>query len=658
MDLTQGTLTQALEHHQAGRLAEAERMYREILARRPRHPDALHLLGALAGAAGRHDEALALIGQAIQASPTVAAFHNSLGLALQSQGRHCEAGLCFAQALSLAPGFVEAHVNFGNSLQSLGLLQEAAAQYQAALRSRPDCAEAHNNLGNALLAGEDAPAAEACFREALRLRPDYAAAWVNLSGALQRQQRPEEAQRCCLEAVRLAPEMSEAYSNLAAIWSAAGRFDEAEALAREAIRRKPDLAEAWTLLSVAHSGRGRYAEAERCARRSLELRPGYAEAWNNLGNALQEQDRFEEAEACYRESLRLKPRLAEAHYNLGNLRRQKLRLSEAAGCYREAIRLNPGHAKAHWNLSLTLLAAGELERGWEEFEWRWKNPKTPPRGFPQPLWDGASLEGRTILLHAEQGLGDTIQFIRYAELAKAAGAAVVVECPAKLGPLVASAPGVDRVVEAGAPLPPFDVQAPLMSLPRILRTSPERIPARVPYLSVDPDRRRRWEARLAGAAGFRVGLAWKGNPEHPEDRFRSAGWDVLQPLSEIRDVAWYSLQHGGRPGVFPGGKVTDLAPETKDFRDAAGAIEQMDLVITVDSVMAHLAGALGRPVWVLLAHLPDWRWMLERQTSPWYPTARLFRQPERGDWESVIESVGEALIQERSKAANRERYAL
>lgn len=652
------SLKQALEHHRAGRLAEAEDRYRGVLAAEPGHPDALHLLGSLVSALGRSEEALVLVGQAVRARPGVAPFHNSLGTVLQSLGRHYEAGLCFTQALALEPGLAEAHVNFGNSLQALGLLEEAAAQYGAALRSQPGCAEAHNNLANTLAAAGDFRASEASFREAIRLKPGYAEAWVNLSGALKGLDRFEEAAGCCLEAIRFAPDMAEAYSKLGAVLSAVERFEEAEAAAQEALRRKPALAEPWSVLSIIHHARQSFGEAERCARRSLELRPDSAEGWNNLGNALQEQGRMEEAEACYHTALRLRPGLADAHYNLGNARRRQRRLPEARACFEEAVRLNPAHAKAQLNLALTQLQSGDLERGWEQYEWRWKNPKTPPRRFPQPLWDGSPLTDRTILLHSEQGLGDTIQFIRYAEIVKAAGAVVAVECPAKLAPLVAVVSGVDRVVEAGADLPEFDIQAPLLSLPRLFRTTLANVPAKVPYLSVDAERRRRWCERLAGAGRLRVGLAWKGNPQQPDDRNRSMSWETLSPLTQVSGVDWFSLQYGEHPGASTGGRVADLAPQTEDFRDAAAAIEQLDLVISVDSSMAHLAGALARPVWVLLPFLADWRWLLDREDTPWYPTMRLFRQPERGDWQSVVRSVGKALVEECSKGGGAGRYAL
>jgi tetratricopeptide (TPR) repeat protein len=387
------------------------------------------------------------------------------------------------------------------------------------------------------------------------------------------------------------------------------------------------------------------------------LRSGCAEGHNTLGNALQEQGRLEEAEQCYRTAIRLKPRLGEAHYNLGNAARAGGRLAEARAGYERTIALEPRHAKAHWNRSLLLLAAGEFEEGWEEFEWRWRKPDTPPRQFPQPLWDGSRLEGRGILLHAEQGLGDTIQFIRYAKLVEQAGGKVCFECPRQLAPLLESVEGIDILVEAGSALLGFDVHAPLASLPRLFGTTAARIPAGVPYLRVGEAFAEKWRRRLEGTGGPRIGLVWAGNPQHPEDRLRSLRLEAFEPLAATQGVSWYSLQFGASASQAahpPGGmNLVDLGPETEDFRDAAAAIQQLDLVISVDTAMAHLAGALARPVWVLLGYVPDWRWLLDRSDSPWYPSMRLFRQPRPGDWEAVIEAVADALEKDPGIASQR-----
>jgi tetratricopeptide (TPR) repeat protein len=636
-------LVEGLAHHQAGRVGQAEALYQHVLVREPDNPDALHLLGMLAHGANRHEEAARRIARAVQLRGNVAPFHNNLGVVLQALGRHHEAGLCFAQALAVSPDYVEAHINFGNALQSLGLPGEAILHCRRAIELKPDCAEAHNNLGNIRLAEGDGPAAEACFRAALAIRPAYAEAWLNLSGALKEEDRFEEAVACCQEALHLTPDLAEAWSNLAAMLSAMERLDPAEHAARQALALKPGLAEPHVVLAVIEQAQGRFPEAEASSREALRLRGDYAEASNNLGNAVQEQGRLEEAEASYRAALRSKPKLADAHYNLGNVLRLSRRLAEAGACYERAIRLRPGYVKAHWNLAHVLLAAGDMQRGWEEFEWRWKKKDTPPRCFPQPAWDGAPLDGRTILLHAEQGLGDAIQFIRYAELVKRSGGTVLFECPAKLAGLFETVQGIDALAPAGAPLPAFDVQAPLLGLPRIFHTTLARIPAGVPYLAAGADCRSKWKERLAGYQGRKIGLVWRGNPQHAENRSRSLNPETLSPLAGVPGITWFSLQFGENGAPPPIHGLVDLGPETEDFRDAAAAVEQMDLVISADTSMAHLAGALARPVWVLLACVPDWRWLLDREDTPWYPTMRLFRQRQPGEWKPVTEAVREAL---------------
>jgi tetratricopeptide (TPR) repeat protein len=643
MNTAASELVEGLAHHQGGRVGQAEALYQQVLVREPDNADALHLLGMLAHGANRHEEAVGRIARAVQLKGNVAPYHNNLGVVLQALGRHHEAGLCFAQALAVSPNYVEAHINFGNALQSLGLPGEAVLHYRRAIELKPDSAEAHNNLGNVRLAEGDGRAAEACFRAALAIRPAYAEAWLNLSGALKEADRFEEAVACCQEALHLAPDLAEAWSNLAAILSAMERLDPAEHAAREALARKPGLAEPHVVLAAIQQAQGKFREAEASSREALRLRGNYAEASNNLGNAVQEQGRLQEAEVHYRAALRSKPKLADAHYNLGNVLRLGRRLAEAGACYEQAIRLRPGYVKAHWNLAHTLLLAGDLERGWEEFEWRWKKKDTPARCFAQPAWDGAPLEGRTILLHAEQGLGDAIQFIRYAELVKRSGGTVLFECPAKLAGLFETARGIDGMTPAGAALPAFDVQAPLLGLPHIFHTTLADIPAGVPYLAAGADYRSKWKERLAGYAGRRIGLVWRGNPQHGEDRFRSLSPETLSPLAGISGVTWFNLQFGEHTASPPIHGLVDLGPETEDFRDAAAAVEQMDLVISADTSMAHLAGALAKPVWVLLPCVPDWRWLLDRDDTPWYPSMRLFRQWRRGEWKPVIAAVREAL---------------
>ena len=422
-----------------------------------------------------------------------------------------------------------------------------------------------------------------------------------------------------------------------------GKLDEAVACYRRALELKPDYAEAHNNLGTAFKDQGKLDEAVACYRRALELKPDFAEAHNNLGIALKDQGKLDEAVACYRRALELKPDYAEAHNNLGNALKDQGKLDEAVACYRRALELKPDFAEAHGNQSLLSLLTGDFQRGWAEYEWRWKTKQCQRRDFSQPLWDGQPLEGRTILLHAEQGLGDAIQFVRYAALVKQRGGAVIVECPKPLLSLLASCAGIDRLVGRGDDLPPFDVHAPLLSLPGIFHTSLETIPADVPYLFADPGLVEHWREELGGIAGFKIGIAWRGNPEHRNDRARSIPLSCFEPLAGLPGVrllackkgrAWSSCKSW--PDRFP---ITELGSRLDDFMDTAAVLMNLDLVITCDTAVAHLAGALGVPVWVALPFVPDWRWLLDRSDSPWYPTMRLFRQKKPGDWAGVFEEI-------------------
>ncbi len=652
-------LKAGLELQTASRLKEAEALYREVIAHDPGNADAWHLLGTVFHAGGQPGLAVAHIARAIQVRPDIATFHNNLGNALLDSGKPEHARMCFEHALWLDPRYAEAHVNLGNALQALGKPEEAVFCYVKAIELIPGLAEAHNNLGNALASlGRDEEGI-LCLREALRLKPDYAAAYVNLARLLRAAKRHEEAAACCQEAIRRKPDLAEAYGCLGVVLLDLERHGEGEACLREALRRKPGSPEMLVTLAVTLVGRKRAREGAECCRQALAVRPGFAEAHNNLATALEELGQLEEAASCYRRAIELKPAMADAHYNLANTLRRELKMSEACCEYDEAVRLQPGHEKAHWNRALTWLLMADFERGWEEFEWRWKTKVSRPRELGRPLWDGGPLEGRTILLYAEQGLGDTIQFARYATSMKESGAKVVIECQRPLVALLEGAFGRGSVVAAGDPLPDFDVQAPLMSLPRIFRTRLETIPAEVPYLAVAAEYKEKWKRRLRTGPSLRVGLAWAGNQEHAGDRQRSMTLDEFAPLAGLAGVEFYSLQYGRaacQAASPPEGlRLVDISGIAGEFRDAAAAVDNLDLVITVDTAMAHLAGALGRPVWTLLGYVPDWRWMLDREDSPWYPTMRLFRQRWPGGWREVMERVREALRGEVEGAARRER---
>jgi Flp pilus assembly protein TadD len=488
----------------------------------------------------------------------------------------------YRQAVQADPDCADAHFELGNLLAHHGHFQAGADSYRQVLHLQPDNAEAHNNLGVMLAEQRQFEAALPCYEQALALRPDYAEAHYNLGNALKELDRMEEGAAC-------------------------------------------------------------YA-------RALQLRPGFAGAHLNRGIALARAGRLAEAVTEYQDAQRLRPDWPEGHNNLGLALSHLGRHDEALAEYARALQLRPDFADAHYNRALSWLAQGDFERGWPEFEWRWRLDELPPRPFQQPRWDGSPLAGRTILLHGEQGLGDTIQFIRFARHVKKPGATVLVECQRALIPLLTGVAGVDRLVARGEPLPAFDVHFPLMSLGGLFVKSVAAIPAEARYLAADAGRVEHWRRELSGLPGFKIGIAWQGSRGYRWDRLRSIPLRCFAPLARRPGVTLVSLQKG--PGVDQltpkvGFDVVDLGAHLDNdggaFQDTAAVLASLDLVVTSDTAFAHLAGALGRPVWVALALAPEWRWLLGREDSPWYSTMRLFRQTCPGDWEGVFQRIAAAL---------------
>ena len=497
-------------------------------------------------------------------------------------------------------------------------------------------ADAKVTRGTALALKGRRAEAMALFREALQLQPDHAKAHHNLGVALAEEKNLTDALAAFREALVWQPQYPEAHHSLGNTLAEMGRDEEAVLAFREAIRIKPDLADAHHNLGVTLTRLGRAGEAIVYLEHAVRLRPNAADGHNNLGLAYAERGDYQAAEACYRRALQLNPHFADAHTNLGSAFKEQGRLEDAIASYDLALVLEPDQASTRWNRALAWLQMGNYRQGWQEYEWRWRRRGATPREFNQPLWNGDDLNGQTILLHCEQGLGDDVQFIRYAALVKKRGGTVCVAAPPSLVELFGSCPGVDRVVPEDQPLPPFDVHAPLMSLPGVFATTLETVPAVVPYLSADPARVERWRQRSRTIPGRKVGVVWQGNPRHKWDRHRSFSLARLESLSRLDDVSLVSLQLGVSEAQLSGKKILCLGPEITDFADTAAILHCLDLVICCDTSLAHLAGAMAIPVWVAVATIADWRWLRERDDSPWYPTLRLFRQQQQGDWQNVF----------------------
>src|SRR5215470_2595956 len=526
----------------------------------------------------------------------------------------------------------------------------------------------------------DLAQAEKIYTRILKVRRDHFDA-LHLLGLLKHQAgKPGEAYRLITAALAVNPRSADARANLGLVLHALKRDADALASFDQALALDPDHVEALNNRGTALLNVNRPAEALAAFERLLSATPRHLEAQVNRANALLDLDRAEEAIAAYEAVLAAHPRHAGAHFNRGNALASRDRFDEAIAAYDRAIALAPGYVKAHTNRGLALralnrhqealasygravaldkdvvdahinaahalLTLGDFARGFAAYEWRWKLAALAPhrRTLRQPLWLGTpSVTGKTILLHAEQGLGDTIQFARYAKLLARAGATVVLEVAPALKELLSGLDGAARVVAQGEALPPFDLHCPLASLPLAFKTELKSIPAEIPYLSAPAERLEKWRARIDGLARPRIALAWAGNPAHANDRHRSIPLARLAPLWSLDGPTFVSVQRDGTErdaGVLAGSpRLLHLGNELSDFADTAAVLTLVDLVISVDSAVAHLAGALGRRVWILLPFSPDWRWMLGRDDSPWYPTAKLFRQPAIGDWQSVLERL-------------------
>jgi tetratricopeptide (TPR) repeat protein len=633
-------LARAMACHREGRLAEAERLYGEVIEGDPDNPEGWHLLGKLAYQRGE-GKAAARVLQAIRKQPKNPAFHCSLGEILQAQGKAREAALCYREALRLEPGSLIALVNLGIALQSQGQYREACVSYWQAIQRHPECAEAYNNLGNALRGDGRAEEALPCYQEVLRLQPGNPDTAVNVSAVLMELKRPAEAETWARQALERKPGSVAALSNLSMAIKALGRYGEAEALAREALVHEPCTAHLHSNLGSVLLYQKRFAEAETVLRRALELQPEGPEIRTGLASALCGLERLEEGAAQCEAAIRTRPGFVEAWIELALIRQSQGRNPEAMACLDEVLRLQPDNGRAHFARSMSLLLAGHFTAGFAEYEWRWSVLAEKPRGCVGTAWDGSPLDGKTILLCGEQGLGDAIQFARYAPLVAARGGRVVVQVPERLAPLIRTIAGVTDVITPAMPLPPFDEQAPLMSLPRILGTTADTIPGNTPYLQADQQLVACLREALGPAAGLRAGLAWAGNPDHLADRQRSMPLETLKPLGDLAGVEWFSLHIGekARAEVRQGGWVREILSDSGGVAELAALLSNLDLVISVDSMPAHLAGALARPVWTLLPLAPDWRWQLDRDDTPWYPTMRLFRQSKRGDWGDVVARV-------------------
>jgi tetratricopeptide (TPR) repeat protein len=758
----QQALEEAVARHRAGKLADAESIYRQILTQRPDHPAALHLLGLLSFQSGRPEQALDLISRAIVADPNVPEYYVNLGVTLDKLGDIPRAIDAYQNAAALNPRLPEIHLNLGNSLRKAGRLPEAAAACRRALELRPDYFEAHLNLGNVLQDDRNFDEAIQSFEAALRLRPNSGEAHHNHGNALAKRGRLDDAidaQRRALQfrtdfpqaanalgvdlrdksqksgkasdledaisafrlAISLNPNLAVALVNLGQALTAkaaaeikAAKLDHAPPTAHEAVEalrkavaQAPSLPEAHMALGAALVQTNDLEGAVAAFRQATALRPQWAEAFSSLAGALLHRGEYEAAIAGFNQAIVINPDLADAYFGLGliygehteflgsakvhgefsdyersvaalrraaslrpgsveiatllaNMLCQTGEMDEAMIVFKRVLELDPAYAMGHWNLGLMLLTQGNFENGWLEYEWRWQVKELDMQfNAAAPLWDGSDLAGKRILLVGEQGLGDAIQCVRFIPQVAARGGKIILAVHQELHRLLEGIPPnisplgkfVDEWVIPTQTIPEYDAFCPLLTLPKVMRTKLETIPNEIPYIFADDALKAQWQARMPTDGRMKIGLAWAGRPRHTNDKRRSIAAAKLAPLADVDNVWFCSLQKGpiAEEGVLPPLEIVDWMSEVSDMADTAALIANLDLVICADTAVAHLAGAMGKQVWVLLPFLPDWRWMLNRTDSPWYPTMRLFRQEKPGDWKTPIENIVQALREAKTK---------
>ena len=669
----------AVQYHQSGQLQEAERIYQHILKVEADHADALHLLGLIAYQTHNYEKAESLINKAIDTSPETALYHCSLGGVYQAWGNAGEAIACYKKAIGLDPNYFEAMYNLANAFQIQNRFQEAISSYQTALKLNPQVVEAYYNLGRAYHQTQNFQEALAAYQKALEIQPAYADAFNSMGNIYQKLGRPEMAMQCYQRVLEISPNSAEAFYNTGNLHQKMGDFKRAVLNYQKSLAINAGQADTYSNLGHAYLKMERHEDAVRAMQKAIEIEPAEAEYHVNLGNAFLQQERFAEAIGHYRTALVLLPNCHDALINMGNALQKSMRFDEALASfskaleydpqspmaynnlgkayqdqgdyetarrfYKTALEIKPGYAEAHFNHAFILLMMGEFAEGWEEYEWRFKRAewqKTYPHSLQIPRWDGSNFAGKRLLVHCEQGYGDLLQFVRYLPLVKARGGTVIFEAMQAVQGLLENYYGIDELVVFDPGKPPnikCDLYIPLLSLPGIFATNAKSIPAGVPYLHANPNRSRHWRKLLVGSH-FKVGLVWSGKPTDPN---RSCALADFHPLANVPGIYLYGLQKGSAANqteqLPEGMEISNLGQAFEDFTDTAAVVESLDLIISIDTAVAHLAGAMGKPVWVLLPFVSDWRWHIGREDSPWYPTMKLYRQESRGDWQTVCNRI-------------------
>ncbi|MCK4988040.1 MAG: tetratricopeptide repeat protein, partial [Desulfobacterales bacterium] len=631
---------------------DAQKAYHRILTINPNHCDVLHLLGTIAYQTANYENAATLISSAIRNGPQNPFYYISLGDALKAQSHHNQAIICYQKAIEARPDAFEAYIKLGMLYHDRGNFNEAICHYLKALQIKPDLAEVHYSIGLGYQALNKLDHAISSYDKAIQLKPGDAEFHNNKGKAYRAKGDPEKALPCFQSALQLKSDFAEAYFNLADTLCSLGQMEAGIENYRRALRCRPDMFEAYNNLANALKSQGTLESAIKNYKQVVRLKPDLAEAYYNLGSTFRLKEEFDDAITNLKRALELKPQYAEAYNNLGLAYKNIGDICQATEYFSHAVRIKPNMAEAHWNRSFTYLLNENFDDGWKDYDWRFQQVRWKtlyPHRYTGPRWDGSTCAGKTLFVHDEQGLGDTLQFVRYLPMAKARCATIIFETRKELIHLLQGFPGIDKLVIRSSQQPAtqnWDFYIPLLSLPKVFGTKLETIPNHAPYIYADARKIEYWKHRLDGD-GFKVGIVWAGRPMHTNDHNRSCALRQFLPRSEIHGIQLIGLQKGGAAtqvdDLTRGMDFVNLGEELQDFSDTAGLIENLDLVISVDTAVAHLAGAMGKAVWVLLPFIPDWRWMMDREDSPWYPSMRLFRQKTHGEWAPVFQRVEKEL---------------
>lgn len=680
----QASFNEAISLHQKGHLSEAKALYEVVLKIQPRHFQSMHLIGVIAAQTGNYQVAVDWISKAIEIFPNNADFHINRGNALRELKQLDAALVSYDRAIAIKPDYAEAHSNRAAALQGLQQLDAAVASYDRAIAIKPDFAEAHSNRGVALLELKQIEEAIASCDKALAIRPNYAEAHFNRGNSFVELKQWEVALACYDSAIAVRPVYPEAYFSRGVVLQALNQLDGAIASYDQAISIRPkyakvhyyrgvalqaldqsekaiasydlaiaidsDFAEAYANRGVALQALKQFDAAIGSLDKAIAVNPNFAEAHTNRGVILHERKQLDASISSYDQAISIRPNYVEAHTNRGVALLALRRLDAAIDSYDKAIAIDPEYAEAHFYKSFALLLQGNFELGWYEYQWLWKTKKsaTKLRHFTQPIWSGIEpLADKTILIHSEQGLGDMIQFCRYAKSLADRGARVILEVPEQLIGLLSGLDGVSELVVKGEALPAFDYHSLLLALPLALNTRLTTIPSACLYLRSNRSQVSKWTNTLGTKTKPRVGIVWSGSSEHAIDYNRSIAlasiipflpdeFDYISLQREVRDADKLTLEMHSR--------IRHFGADISDFCDTAALCELMDVIVSVDTSVAHLSGALGKPTWVMLPFVPDWRWLLDRDDSPWYPSVKLYRQVTDGDWGSVLAKIEADLL--------------